>query len=139
MVNGTRAIVTNLQTNIIQLKILTGRMKRKLILLPRFDFYHESTDDGISLRLRRRQFPIRPAFVMRINKSQGLTFKKVGIYLDRPIFTNGQLYVAFSRLSNFQSLHVVIKPINKVQGPFNFRPGVIDHCSYNVVYKEILN
>ena len=114
-------------------------MKGKLILLPRFEFLHESTDDGISLRFTRRQFPIRPAFAMTINKCQGQMFKKVGIYLDQPIFTYGQLYVAFSRVSNFQSLHVLIKPINNVQGPFNFRPGVIDHCTYNVVYKEILN
>ena len=101
IVNGTRAIVTNLQKNVIQLQILTGRMKGKLILLPRFEFLHESTDDGISLRFKRRQFPIRPAFAMTINKCQGQTFKKVGIYLDQPIFTHGQLYVAFSRVSNF--------------------------------------
>ena len=139
IVNGTRAIVTNLQKNVIQLQILTGQMKGKFILLPRFDFIHESTDDGISLRFKRRQFPIRPAFAMTINKCQGQTFKKVGIYLDQPIFTHGQLYVAFSRVSNFSSLHVLINPIDKVQGMFNFRPGVVDYCTYNVVYKEILD
>ena len=80
-------------------------MKGKFILLHRFDFIHESIDDGISLRFKRRQFPIRPAFAMTINKCQGQTFKIVGIYLDQPIFTHGQLYVAFSRVfSRFEFL-----------------------------------
>ena len=104
IVNRTRAIVTQLLRNVIQLRILTGHVHDKYILLPRFTFIHESSEDGISLRFTRRKFPIRPAFAMTINKCQGQTFKQVGIYLDQPIFTHGQLYVAFSRMPNFSSL-----------------------------------
>ena len=104
----------------MQLQILTGRMQGKLILLPRFEFLHESTDDGILLHFKKRQFPIIPAIAMTINKCQGQTFKKVGLYLDQPIFIHGQLYVAFTRVSNYQSLHVCIIQFNKVRGPFNF-------------------
>lgn len=35
---------------------------------------------------------------MTINKAQGQTFKSVGVYLPKPVFTHGQLYVAFSRV-----------------------------------------
>ncbi|GBM84171.1 hypothetical protein AVEN_126513-1, partial [Araneus ventricosus] len=35
---------------------------------------------------------------MTINKSQGQTFDHVGIYLDKPVFSHGHLYVALSRL-----------------------------------------
>ena len=38
---------------------------------------------------------------MTINKSQGQTFtSKVAIYLRRPIFAHGQLYVAASRTTD---------------------------------------
>ncbi|KAK1343257.1 hypothetical protein QTO34_016035 [Cnephaeus nilssonii] len=39
-----------------------------------------------------------PAFAMTINKSQGQTLDRVGIFLPEPIFRHGQLYVAFSRV-----------------------------------------
>ena len=116
IVNGTRAIVTHLLKNAIQIRILTGHNQGKFILLPRFTFIHESTEDGISLRFNRRQFPIRPAFAMTITKCQGQTFKQVGIYLDQIIFTHGQLYVEFPRVSNFSSFHFLIRLIDKIQG-----------------------
>ena len=58
--------------------------------------------------LRRRQFPIRPAFAMTINKSQGPTFKKIGVNLPNPVFSHGQLYVAFSRVGTTNGLHVMV-------------------------------
>ena len=139
IVNGTRAIVRNLLKNVIELEILTGQMKWQTFLLPRFDFIHESTEDGITLRFRRRQFPIRPAFAMTINKCQGQTFEQVGVYLDQPIFTHGQLYVAFSRVSNFSVLHVLIDNIENIQGVFHNLRGGVQHCTYNVVYDEVLD
>ena len=47
--------------------------------------------------VRRRQFPLRLAYSMNINKAQGQTFEKVALYLQRQCFSRGQLYVAFSR------------------------------------------
>jgi len=46
------------------------------------------TDAGLPFTLRRRQFPVRPAFAMSINKSQGQTLDKVGILLDEPVFAH---------------------------------------------------
>ena len=139
IVNGTRGIVTFLGKNVIQLKILTGSMESDEILLPRFEFIHDGAEKLNPLRFRRRQFPIRPAFAMTINKCQGQTFKNIGIYLNEPVFSHGQLYVVFSRVPNFSALRVLINPIEKVQGLFDFIPRGPTNQTYNVVYKEVLD
>ena len=43
---------------------------------------------------KRLQFPIRLAFAMTINKSQGQSLKVCEINLEFPYFAHGQLYVA---------------------------------------------
>jgi len=35
---------------------------------------------------------------MTTNKSQGKTLSKVGLYIPRPVFIHGQLYIAVSRM-----------------------------------------
>ena len=81
--------------------------------------------------MKRIQFPVRPAFAMTINKSQGQTFEKIGIYLREPVFAHGQLYVAFSRVSSFENVCVKIEKTFS-QGTFpesqltgTFTPNVV--------------
>ena len=45
---------------------------------------------------------------MTINKSQGQTLSRVGIYLNAPCFAHGELYVALSRARSFDDVHVTI-------------------------------
>ena len=52
-----------------------------------------------------KQYPVNLSWAMTIHKSQGLTLDKVFLSPGR-IFTNGQLYVALSRLKNVDGLHL---------------------------------
>ena len=55
---------------------------------------------------RRLQFPIRLAFAMTINKSQGQTMSICGLDLENTVFSHGQLYVACSRVGKPSSLFI---------------------------------
>ncbi|WP_159798881.1 hypothetical protein [Flavobacterium sp. MK4S-17] len=50
------------------------------------------------------QYPLKLAWAITANKSQGLTFDKVHIDFDYGAFLHGQTYVALSRCTNIDGL-----------------------------------
>ncbi|KAG5536158.1 hypothetical protein RHGRI_023821 [Rhododendron griersonianum] len=58
--------------------------------------------------MTRRQFPVRLAYAMTINKSQGQSVKIVGVDLRTPVFSHGQLYVALSRCTSGEHTSVLL-------------------------------
>ena len=65
-------------------------------------------DTELPFTLRRLQFPVRPAWVISINKSQSQTVSgRFGIYLPTPVFAHGQLYVALSRATESGNVRVL--------------------------------
>ena len=130
--NGTRLRVVELGNNIVRAEVITGAAEGTLVLIPRIQLC--PSDTGMPFILRRRQFPLRLAYSMTINKAQGQTFEKVGLYLQRPCFSHGQLYVAASRSRAFNDLKVLVSPTSK-QG--YLRNG--DCYTQNIVFRQILN
>lgn len=65
-------------------------------------------DNRISFKFQRRQFPTIVSFTMTISKSQGQSFRHVGVYLPQPILSQGQLYVAMSRFTSRKGLKILL-------------------------------
>ena len=88
------------------------------------------TDSALPFKFGRKQFPLRPAFAMTINKAQGQTLRMAGLYFPSQPFSHSQLHVAKTRVGSRNAWQMVVR-CGKVIG----REGVyVEH----VVCKELL-
>lgn len=122
--NGTRLLVTHCGRHVIQAKILTGHRKGETVLLPRISFQPSVSE--LNVNMTRRQFPVRVAYAMTINKSQGQSVKYVVIDLKTPVFSHGQLYVALSRCTAASRITVLLED------------NAEELETTNIVYPEVL-
>ncbi|XP_012841489.1 PREDICTED: uncharacterized protein LOC105961772 [Erythranthe guttata] len=123
--NGTRLQVTQMGTHVINCKILSGKHVGDMVFIPRMTLIPSNCT--LPIKFQRRQFPVIVSFGMTINKSQGQTLSHVGLYLPRPVFSHGQLYVALSRVKSRSGIKILI----------NSESGELCNVTNNVVYKEV--
>ncbi|XP_076066980.1 ATP-dependent DNA helicase Pif1-like [Oratosquilla oratoria] len=124
--NDTRVIVDNLKKNIIVGRILGGVYDGEQITIFRIKLV--SSDSPVNFS--RFQFPVKLSFAMTINKSQGHTIQKCGLYLyGTKCFSHGQLYLACSRVTSWDTLNIYLKPLKKDEIP----------TLENVLYPEVFN
>jgi len=71
---------------------------------------------------------------MTINKAQGQTLQTVGVYLPKPVFCHGQLYVALSWCSSRRGVRVLVRGGSKAA--LNGAPASV--YTSNVVYRKVL-
>ena len=120
--NGTRYQITNTSRHVIEAIALNGKAEGKKLLIPRINFI--SKDSQFPFQLKRKQFPIRLSYAITANKSQGQTFKFVGIYLGTEFFSYRQVYVSLSRVGEKDRILI-------------FRRDKLEKMQ-NIVFKEIL-
>jgi len=133
LANGTRLIVVKLMQHIIDVEITTGPDKGRRVFIPHLNITPFDTK-RMPFTLCRRQFPLRPAFAMTINKAQGQTLQTVGVYLPKPVFCHGQLYVAFFRCDSWRGVRVLVR--GGSMAALNGAPAGV--YTSNVVYREVL-
>jgi ATP-dependent DNA helicase PIF1 len=126
--NGTRLIFEKLHNNyLLECTIAGGEFCNRKVLIPRISL--KPKDREFPFEWSRRQFPVRVAFSMTINKSQGQTLQNVGVWLFDNCFAHGQLYVAVSRVGSPDRIMFAIRRVE--DNP--------ERATANVVYKEVLN
>jgi len=121
--NGTRLILLCAYSRILEVLIIGGDHHGEKAFIPRIIL--KPTSHDYPFILKRRQFPVRLSFAMTINKAQGQSLKYVGIHLLSSVFCHGQLYVALSRATSPEHIHVLL-------------PKKSNNKTLNIVYPEVL-
>lgn len=137
LMNGTRLIVSHLGGRVMRARIVSGPCAGNEVVIPRIPM-KPSDSNECPVNFTRTQFPLRPAFAMTINKSQGQTLQRVGIYLPDPVFTHGQLYVAASRVGEKSACTFFVpRPAHVAPAAHETVEQSLTYTA-NVVYGEVL-
>ncbi len=115
--NGTQMILTRFRPHVLECRLLSGNNAGKAVFIPRITINADTAE--LPIAFSRRQFPVRLAFAMTINKSQGQSVTYVGLDLCTPVFSHGQLYVALSRCTSGQRIRVLFPDIEKGTNTLN--------------------
>ncbi|XP_019434840.1 PREDICTED: ATP-dependent DNA helicase PIF1-like [Lupinus angustifolius] len=123
--NGTRLVVTKMANHVLEAKIMSGKNIGNITYIPKLSM--SQSQSPWPFMLIRRQFPIIVSYAMTMNKSQGQSLESVGLYLPRPVFSHGQLYISVSRVQSKKGLKILIHD----------KDGKPLKTTTNVVYKEV--
>ena len=106
-----------------------------IILIPRIPMI--SKDSSFPVPFKRVQFPVLGAYYLTINRAQGQTLGRAGLYLPGSVFCHGHLYVGFGRCGDPKKFFVYAD-----QSEFdNIRQHLDPTKAYtrNIIYPELLN
>lgn len=97
------------------------------------------SDTRIPFKFQRRQFSITVSFAMTINKSRGQSLSHVRLFFKKPVFTQGQLYVALSMVTSRKRLkiltyndgHIINEVFQNLTGYADFFKCIYIYYNYN--------
>lgn len=99
--NGSMGTVEDMKEDYVRV-----RLDNSIVVdLYKFRFWVESKSN-IAQNVCVEQIPIRPAYAITIDKSQGQTFDKANIY-SGDCWRHGQLYTALSRVRTIEGIHLM--------------------------------
>ena len=132
--NGTRYIILQLSNSLIKAQKLT-KGPNSILLIPRIPMI--SKDSSFPVPFKRVQFPVLGAYYLTINRAQGQTLGRAGLFLPRSVFCHGHLYVGFGRCGDPDNFFVYAD-----QSEFdNLRQYLDESKTYtrNIIYPELLH
>ena len=129
--NGTVVVIEDFSDMAVTVSVPGSRRIRHshTIRIPRILFI--PGEDDCPFFFRRRQFPLQPAMACTINKVQGQSLERTGVYLPKGCFGHGQLYVALSRATDMNGIRVLITENDECK-------SVTENTVYRAVIKAAL-
>ena len=112
VVNGSRGVVTDIDSGGIYMKLVNGRSVRISPILIPFD----------NPTIKLRYLPIKLAWALTIHSAQGMTIDALEVDLGKDIFTWGQAYTGLSRATSLKT----VKIVNVLSKSFITNPKVIE-------------
>ena len=103
LTNNTRVRIMYIGKNFV--RVCTLNKYPKFFNIPRIRF-NVNLPYGKSFTMCRLQFPLRLAYSMTYNKSQGQELNKCLVDITSPPFVHGHLYVALSRIRNCENIKI---------------------------------
>ena len=97
--------MNRLHHKLIEATISCGPYKGEVVLLPMIPLVPSDTE--LPFHFHCLQFPIILCFAMTVNKSQGQTFKAIGVDFSTACLTHGIFYVEASRLGSSRKLYIL--------------------------------
>ncbi|XP_074380933.1 uncharacterized protein LOC141721732 [Apium graveolens] len=123
--NGTRMIVTKFLRFCVECEVICGTFVGSKHFIPCMEL--SPSDTKMPFKFVRKQMPLQICYAMTINKSQGQSLKKVGLYLPKSVLSHGQYYVAISRVTSPTGLTIFVDD----------ESGAATNITQNIVYKEV--
>jgi hypothetical protein len=115
-----------MSSRVLEVRIMGGDFHGKTEFIPRITLSPTEGEANFLFQLKHRQFPVRLAFSITINKAQGQSMGRVGIDLRVPVFSHRQLYMALSCATSNRNVRILL-PDDQGEAQ-----------TTNVVYPEVL-